>query len=152
MLASSLCFSICLTAAPSQADPAKARLGRLAFIAFECAAYAEFSGQSKEQTRLFDLGIENSRAFVDAYSSNQITKEDFWDQIPLAVTAALVGPSKDFIVGRIFEAARSSANVTVTQYDENGKALPRSEWKTDPSLIKSIAEDRFFKENCSLIR
>jgi hypothetical protein len=60
ILASSLSLLVCPTGS-SQAEPEKARLGRLAWIAFEYATYARLSGQSNEQTRLSDFGVESSQ-------------------------------------------------------------------------------------------
>jgi hypothetical protein len=122
MLARTLCLAICLAAASSQAEPAKGRPGRLAWIAIECAAYADMSGQSNEGHRLSDLGIENARASVDAYFSNQITMGEFASEIPLGAKDVLFGPSKDknFIAGRLFQSATSYATERVIRRDADG--------------------------------
>ena len=150
ILASSLSLLVCLTGS-SQAEPAKARLGRQAWIAFECATYARLSGQSNEETRLSDLGVESSRAFVDAYFSNQITEQEASTEIPFGVMDVLFGsPSNDknFIAGRLFESATSYARDRVMKR----RFRPFNEWIADPSLTKSIAEDRFRTANCALVR
>jgi hypothetical protein len=151
---SALCLSTCLTVTSSHADPAKARLGRLAWSAFVCATFAEISGQSNEHTRLSELGIESSRAFVDAYFSNQITEREASFEIPWRALDVLFGPSKDknFIAGRLFESATQYAKDQVMKWDANETALPPDKWITDPSRQKSIAEDRFRTESCSLAR
>ena len=148
-----LAFSLVMTGAP-RADPAKARLGRLAWIALVCAKYADMSRQSNEHARLTDLGMESSRAFADAYFSNQITEQEASDEIPVGAMDVLFGPSKDrnFIAGRLFQSATTHAYDLVIKSDENGKALPADKWIISASRVISIAEDRFRVGNCSLVR
>jgi hypothetical protein len=153
-LASSLCLLICLTAPSSHADPAKARLGRLAWSAFECAAYAKISGQSNEQARLFGLGLESARALVVAYSNKQITNEEASTEIPMGVLDVLTGPagpSTDFTAGRIFESAMQNAIEQVMKWDKDGP-MPPAKWITSPSLAQSIAQEKFSQRNCLLVR
>ncbi|HZR86805.1 MAG TPA: hypothetical protein VFB02_08370 [Bradyrhizobium sp.] len=113
------------------------------------------SGQSSEHARLFDLGLQSSRAFVDKYSSNPITKEEAFNEIPMGLTDALRGSpsiSADFVAGRLFEAARHDAFEDVVKWDQKEGLLPPAKWIIDPSRTKLIAEDKFRQKNCSLVR
>jgi hypothetical protein len=103
------------------------------------------SGESNEHTRLYGVGLESSRAFTDAYLNNQITRQEAAAEVPSGVMAVLAGPSTDFIAGRLFEAAMYYATERVMQQDEKP-----NKWITGPD--KSIAEDKFVKGNCALIR
>jgi hypothetical protein len=98
--------------------------------------------------------MESSRAFVDAYFSEQITEHEVSNEIPVGVMDGLFGPSKDknFIAGRVFETATSYASDMVTKSDETGKALPLDKWVISSSRVASIAWDRFRAGNCSLVR
>jgi hypothetical protein len=152
LFASSLCLSISLTAEPSQADPAQARLGRLAYTAFLCAYYAEISENKIEQSRLFGVGLENARAFVTAYSGNKVTEQEASAEVPVDLMNMLGGPSADFVAGRLFESAKEYAEESVVKRDEGGARLPPDKWNTDPTLKKEIASRKFADENCALIR
>jgi hypothetical protein len=122
-----------------------ARDGRVMWSAFQCATFAEMSGDTKEQERLFTIGVKAGRQFVEALQNRQISPEAVNSEAPIGVTMRLSGPSVDFMIGRIFESATSDA------YDDVVKRK-NDDWVMDKELKKSIAKQKHHEGNCELIR
>ena len=116
----------------------KARLARTVWSAFQCSTFAEMSGDKKEQARLFLVGLEAGRDFLEALKSGQISDDAMSKEVPVGVTLALQGPSPDFILGRIFENAVG--------------ALEISQWAKDDGLKKTKAQTEYGKHNCVFIK
>ncbi len=118
----------------------EARLAAKMWAAFTCSTYAELSNQKAEQGRLFELGYETGKQFLDALQAGTISKKDFRSEIPVVVTRLLAGPSDEFILGRIFEHA---AGVTFDAVvDADGMI---------PSDIVFVARTEFDQANCRFI-
>jgi hypothetical protein len=115
-----------------------AAMGRKLWSAFECAVIAGVANDGAEHQRLFNVGIEQGRTFLNALQAGKITQEDFKNAVPLVVVWLLDGPSVDFILGRIFEAAGQSATEVFQAPDEKLKV--------------TIAQNEYAKRDCSLIR
>ena len=140
----------CSSVASAEDGIEKARLGRVMWSAFQCSIFGELSDNKKEQARLFQIGLKAGRDFLEALNANQITQEAMNTEVPVAVIMMLQGPSIEFIVGRIYEAALSDA------YDEivkrrNGMTLPISDWVHDEGVKKIKANTKFLANNCLLI-
>lgn len=128
-----------------------ARDGRVMWSAFQCATFAEMSGDKKENERLFGIGLKAGRQFVEAVKNGQLSPEAVRSEVPIGVTMYLAGPSVDFIVGRIFENAMGDAYDDIVKR-KNGMPLPTSDWVMDEEIRKPDAKHRYVKGNCSLIR
>jgi hypothetical protein len=134
------------------ADVAKARLGHHMFAAFQCATFAELSGDAEEHQRLFGLGITTGRTFLTAARNNEFSREEANQNVPLIVLMLLEGPSDDFILGRMFESAMRDAYDKVVIEREDGLGnLPNGEMRTG-ALRKIVAENRYRASNCELVR
>jgi hypothetical protein len=120
-----------------------ARDGRVMWSAFQCATFAELSGNTKEQERLFTIGVKAGRQFVEALQNGQISREALSSEVPIGVSMLLAGPSVDFIIGRIFENAMRDA------YDN---AVKDGTSRRDGELRKLEAEQKYLRGNCALIR
>jgi hypothetical protein len=138
------------TLASAQTPIEKARLARTAWSAFQCATYAEMSGDKKEQARLFDVAFKAARDFIEAAKIGQIPAEVARSQVPIGVSMLLQGPSTDFIVGRIFENSTRDAYDDVVK-KENGLPLDNSEWVRDDALRISKAKNLYHRSNCVLL-
>jgi hypothetical protein len=128
-----------------------ARDGRVMWSAFQCATFAEMSGDTKEHERLFGIGLKAGRQFVEAVQNGQISPEAVRSEVPIGVTMYLGGPSVDFIIGRIFENAMGDAYDDIVKR-KNGLPLPTSDWIMDKEARKPDANNKYAKSNCALLR
>ncbi len=135
----------------AQVGVEKARLARTMWSAFECAAYAELSGNKKEQAKLFEVGLHAGREFIDALKNRQISPEAVSKEAPIGVTMLLAGPSADFVIGRVFEKAMQEAFDNIVKR-KNGILLDSSKWIDDEALRKSKAERYYLSRNCTLLK
>lgn len=125
---------------------------RLAWSAFSCGMFAKMAGDIDEQQRLFQLGYQNGREFLEAVMNQTISEEEM-KGAPIGVTMLLGGPSADFALGRIFESAIGDAYDTVVKRDSAGTLLAEpSEWVMDDEVQKIIAKTKYQQSNCALIR
>jgi hypothetical protein len=115
-----------------------ALMGHKLWAAFECAALADVAG-TREGQRLFDIGYTQGRVFVEAVQAGKVAEQDINEKVPLAVLPLLHGPTVDFILGRIFEAA----------IDDVTKDIPLNE--PDENEKKIVAQSKYAKMNCSLM-
>jgi hypothetical protein len=139
-----------LLAEGSSADN-KPNLALVMWSAFSCATYAEISGNKPEQERLFEVGYNAGRTFVDGFKNKTITETEAKDA-PLGVLMLLSGPTTDFIIGRIFESATEDAYDKVVK--ENSAGLPildPSKW-ADSDLKINSAKNKYQSSNCALIQ
>jgi hypothetical protein len=128
-----------------------ARDGRVMWSAFQCATFAEMSGDTKEQERLFTIGLKVGRQFVEAVQNRKISPEAVNSEVPIGVIMLLAGPSVDFIIGRIFENATGDAYDKIVK-QKNGVPLPVDDWVRDEELKRSTAKQKHHQSNCELIR
>ena len=73
----------------SNAADEKALLGRIMWSAFECSAFGELSEYKTEQERLYLVGLNAGRAFLEAMKAGQISEQAVKDDVP--ITAAACG-------------------------------------------------------------
>jgi len=62
-------------AVAAQTSKQHALLGQKAWAAFECASLASHAKKPDEVERLFKLGMDSGRAFLEALRNGKITKE-----------------------------------------------------------------------------
>ena len=126
------------TSTLGQTSQQYALMGKKLWAAFECSDLADAAGNAKESLRLFYIGYNEGRVFAEAVQAGKIEKQDINAEVPLAVLLLLHGPTVDFILGRIFEAAIDDVTKDVlNERDENVK--------------KIVAQSKFAKMNCSLM-
>lgn len=132
-------FSISANAESSEQYAIK---GKKAWSAFSCSALAEMAGKQDEQERLFLLGYDEGKAFLNALRMNKIEQDDLNETVPMFMLMLLQGPSNDFMLGRVFEFAVDEATKNAYQvYKETSNEV----------LKKSTAETDFTSRNCSLL-
>jgi len=118
------------------------------YSSFQCVTYAGQSGQKDEAERLFQIGLEAGRTFIEALRNHEISEKAVSQEAPIGVTMYLSGPSVDFMIGRIFEGATTEAFKKIKQ--EHGPSSKHAAMESE--LMKLSAENLFESANCSLIR
>ena len=115
-----------------------ALMGHELWAAFECAALADVAG-TREGQRLFDIGYNQGKVFVEAVQAGKVAEQDIKEKVPFAMLLLLHGPTVDFILGRIFEAA----------IDDVTKDIPLNEPYENEKKI--VAQSKYAKMNCSMM-
>ena len=117
-------------------------MAQSAWSAFQCSVLAEKSRNMAEQERLFAFGYDQGLKFIAALESGTAKKDDLSRAAPFSMLLLLQGPTPDFALGRIFEAAlRSALEDVFASADSYDSA----------SIQESIAAAEFLKRNCNLI-
>jgi hypothetical protein len=114
-------------------------MGKKVIAAFECAALAQLAGDADEQKRLFTLGYEQAKTFIEALRSGKIEKQNV-DQVPIGVL--IDGPTADFVLGRLWEFD--------TDYYQRNAYISEANPKADVASAMRYAKGEFADKNCSL--
>jgi hypothetical protein len=130
-----------LACGPAHAQ--EAQLGRLSWAAFYCATLAGQANEQSEQERLFILGYQSGLSFINALQEGRVTEEQTDATVPLIVMLSLSGPTPDFMLGRVYEAAAEKA------YDDVSGELDQI---LGPEMRRSVAMGLFESNNCILLR
>jgi hypothetical protein len=78
--------------------------------AFRCSTYASMFHDQKEELRLFQIGLEAARQFVEGMkSSNNPTMGE--------ISASMRGASTDFVVGMMYSEQSTKAEDEIVKYD-----------------------------------
>jgi hypothetical protein len=117
-------------------------MGRTAWASFECAALASQMKDRAEQERLFNVGYEAGKKFLEALQSNKIERKHISEEVPIGFTLLIAGPSSDFVLGRVFENAQDDALKDVLK--SNGQ------FNSD-DLQATLARSKYTRQNCRLI-
>jgi hypothetical protein len=141
-----------LLASSALSSPEDAKQGRYALSAWQCFAYASNAGKKEEVERLFNVGLEAAKKFLDAARANKISREDANSNTPMIVLWSSQGPTVDFAAGRIFEAVSTDTLDKMAKTGVDGVLLPTEKWITDKELLKSIGETKYEQSNCDLIK
>jgi hypothetical protein len=104
--------------------------------------FCRTSGKQNEQERLYLVGLNAGRAFLEAMKAGQISEQAAKDEVPINVLQRLEGPSNDFVISKIYTAATGDA------YDDIVKKK-RSKW--GPTQ-KQDARFAYTYRNCVLIK
>jgi hypothetical protein len=120
----------------------KALLGRIMWSAFQCSAFAELAENKNEQERLYLVGLNAGRTFLEAMKAGQISEQAVKAEVPINVLQRLEGPSNEFVIGKIHAAATGHA------YDE---IVKRKTGIWGPTQ-KQEARSAYTNKNCVLIR
>lgn len=112
-------------------------MGRVSWSAFECSSLASVMNEDKDQERLFALGYQQGKAFIDALQKNRIELKDRNEQVPSGFLLLLQGPTPDFVLGRVFESAQENALKDVITPDSI----------TSKDLQATLARSKFTKSS-----
>ena len=106
---------------------------------------------NNENDRLVDLGLKAGRGFLEAVKNKEIPEDVINREVPFVVLTMLQGPSLDFILGQVYEAATTNAADEVMKR-EGGKQLEPSQWISDKAILKQKAANLFRDRNCALLK
>lgn len=127
------------------------QLGKKAWNAWTCAFYAEKSGSPDIAERLFRVGLKAANLIADRQLSGDMSDDDFM-AIPSGFTRVLKGPSRDFIVGRMFEMTQETAHEVAFLIDpQTLRRKQTSEMPSEAEQVK-ILNALYRNENCNAIR
>jgi hypothetical protein len=124
----------------AQTSAEYAGMGKKTIAAFECAALAQLAGDADQQKRLFTLGYEQGKTFIEALRSGKIEKQDL-DQVPIGVLVD--GPTADFVLGRLWEFD--------TDYYQRNAYVSEANPKADVASAMRYAKGEFADKNCDLM-
>ena len=136
---------------PAVALAKETNRGRLMLSAFECATYAGMSANEDEQVRLFKIGYDAGKDFLEDWQNGTLSEAER-RKAPVFVLLLLEGPSVDFMIGRVFEFAAQHAHDAIVRMDSNGVSLDPSEWVRDDELVAITASNKYRRSNCDLIQ
>jgi hypothetical protein len=143
--------SLAVAGVSANQKAAQPNAARLTWSAFTCATYAELHGNTREQERLFGVGLNAARVFVGRVK-DQTLPEAERREIPIGILLLLGGPSVDFVVGRIYEGAMGSAYDDVVKEDASGLPILDPRQWADGELKVSKAQRKYREANCEIIR
>ena len=134
--------SIILFSSPSVAasDTEIVSLSDKMSSAFRCSTYAQLFHDQKEQQRLFKMGLQAGRDYVEGLKSR--------DDPTSEMLTFIRGVSTDFVVGQLYESESTHAYEEIVKY-QNGLPLQQP---LDADAAKTQAELRYRQSNCSLIQ
>jgi hypothetical protein len=135
-----------VAAIPAWAQSSKdyALLEAETWAAFSCVALAAEAENRTEQERLFMLGYDKGKRFIEALNAGRIRREDVDSNVPVGLVLNLQGPTPDFMLGRIYEAAARDA-LDLLYRQKNDAAVFEA-------FRKSVAESVMYRQNCRLLR
>jgi hypothetical protein len=138
----------------TKADEAKAHLSALMSSAFKCATYANNAEKKEDAKRLFDTGYKAGQEFMAAVGSGQVSKDDLSKHVSVIVGLLLRsgGPSKEFVLGRMFEFISDDDYDDIVKKDASGMSLEMKDWVQDKERQKIKATTLYNRSNCDLIR
>jgi hypothetical protein len=128
----------------------KPNLGSLTWEAFECATFSELAGDKElpgskdEQRRLFDLGYLAGTKFLNRVKNHTADTS----KAPVVVLLTLEGPTNDFIIGRLFEAASTDA---FNKVKNDNAGVPLQGPEIDDQIRALDAGKRYRQANCQLL-
>lgn len=119
-----------------------AKDGKAVWVAFKCSVLAGVFSDDSHEGKLFEIGHTRGERFFTAAMNGKIKRDDINQIVPMAVIFSARGPSADFMLGRVYEAASESALDGL--YVNDG--VPITEEMRDVR-----ARNRFQSENCELL-
>ena len=133
------------SAAMGQTNDSKelAVMGRIAWSAFECSSLAAQMKDTKEQERLFMLGYDQGKRFIEAAQGGKIDRQDIRGEVPIGLTMLLQGPTPDFMLGRVYESTQDAALKDVLRTNGN---------LNSDDVQALLARNKYTEQNCRLLR
>lgn len=102
--------------------------GTILWRGYECSELYRFLGDTIKGDTFFNIGFNEGRLFLKAIEDNKITKEDLYQVVPKIIEYILVGPSIDFVLGRVHTIAEQDAILSVSMSNrEDNSDIIRTE-------------------------
>ena len=136
-------FSISIVA-HAETSAEYAMMGKKIWPSFICAVAAGILKDEEATKRLFNVGYEGGKKFIEALRDNKVTREDVSSSVAVAVTLRLKGPNSDFMLGSIWDGASGSF------YDEMSEKCKLC--ISDDELKRMWVTNRYREMNCDFIK
>lgn len=114
VIMSSMLFSLTY----GQSSKELAEKGNMLWKGFECSELYRFLGDTIKGDTFLNIGFNEGRLFLKAIEDNKITKEDLYQVVPKSIEYILVGPSIDFVLGRIHMIVSETTIKEITKPDD----------------------------------
>lgn len=115
---------------------------------WQCAAYEAFAKIEESRYRaLVDAGIDSARESISLAMTDVNQAESFNSGAPVYFKLSVGGPSADFVVGRWFEIAMSSANKSIREIT-GGLEIS---WSEKEELWTLEGKNRYRDANCDFL-
>ena len=116
----------------------KALLGNVMWSAFQCSAFAELAEEKNEQERLYLVGLNAGRTFLEAMKAGQISQQALNEAVPINVLQRLEGPDNEFVIGKIHAAATSRAYDRIVKRKRAYGDPPKSKRRDPLTPIRTV--------------
>lgn len=63
----------------------------------------------EEQERLFLLGYERGKTFIEAVQTKKVDRKDISGEVPIGMMLLLQGSTPDFMLGLVYESAQENS-------------------------------------------
>jgi len=146
-----LLLVIMTSSVTAHASPDKAVYGTKGIAAFECAGFANSFDRS-EEARLIGIGHKNLALFFAAWDAGEISEEEYQSVIRMDYSWKSVGPSDDFVIGRMYEWALSLSKHRVSHVSKPDGSIDRGKEIDDVNVIITNASRIYKSKNCSFIQ
>jgi hypothetical protein len=119
-----------------------------AYAAFESAHFAFAAGDREELgQKLLRLGFDSGKKFMIGAKAGKVTAQDIRENMPLVFHLLNTGPNEDFVLGRIFEAAKEDCD---KMQEEARKPFADGSFRTDED-VRRLMNDELRKRNAELL-
>src|SRR3712207_4386705 len=92
------------SSAVAQTSEDYAKMGTKTYSLWSCAVLTSYTKETQDGNKLFGLGYEAGKTFVEAVKAGKAKQEDLRRHSPWIFGDKINGPSTDFSLGRMFEA------------------------------------------------
>ncbi|MFC4170861.1 hypothetical protein ACFOYU_02140 [Microvirga sp. GCM10011540] len=118
--------------AVAQTSEDYARIGLKSHSVWSCSILARYVEDIPEAERLFTLGYDLGKTFVEAIKAGKVAREDLGKYPQIMFSDLVEGPSTDFILGRMYEVvikrtAKEAFDTTKTSEELKEKASGMSQ-------------------------
>ncbi|MGO4388425.1 hypothetical protein AB4Y85_12895 [Microvirga sp. 2YAF29] len=136
-----LAFLALSSPAFAQTSDDYSKMGMKTYSLWSCAVLTSYTKEAQEGNKLFGLGYETGKTFVEAVKAGKAKQEDLRKYAPMVFGDKLNNPNTDFALGRMFEAVLDGTVKEVWQ-----------DASSDEELRKNKAADMYRKQNCSFLK
>ncbi|GAB2509429.1 hypothetical protein [Lysobacter humi (ex Lee et al. 2017)] len=126
------------TAAAAQDSAQYAQMSRTSWDAFACAALASTMQWRERHDQLVNYGYAQGKTFLTALAAGKIKQYDTFSRTPSAFPMRGADPSPDFVLGRVYEMAKTHALRDVVTPENRGQ----------DDLQKSLATTKYETLQC----
>jgi hypothetical protein len=136
-----LAFLSFCSPAVAQTSEDYAKIGMKTYSVWSCAVLTSYTKETQDGNKLFSLGYDLGKTFIEAIKAGKVKQEDLRKHAPMVFGDKLNSPSTDFALGRMFETVVDGTVKEVWQ-----------DATSDEDLRKNKAADMYRKQNCPFLK